>query len=539
MNHTTHLHHSEDSFYREHRLAFAEGEAPNANNAPNAGVPENREAGGEAPADDPEKAGGERVEEADAGSKKAKASVDDMAEKLSAKTNEGADKLTTKEDVMEKMRTDLLSVLTTQLAGRKLGRSADVIRDQVMKTLEQKMNGVPFDEKNPQEYLAKVHTEAEAILRSHPDVVRETTAADAEKGVDSPLTPKELEEAKNQLGSDILKEMKEFLAKGNSEMQQSLTKLWLGAQGFSVDNSVKELKQENLTLANTHRMNTIGRLINVAVLGFTSLKLLKGTGDRIGKSIDEGVAKVIGKTGKPTEGPKVESKEVMEAKITKFNAAQGNHTISLHSDGLHIKSATPRDGEFLERVLDEHQELDFKGKVAEGGYILAPDKLDKLIALISGNGKKKEQWAQNNNMQLQEDGTYKKAGRDGTFSVMKNMTLYWDGAPGGNLIHYADGRPPKIDTAVSMPDFNDPVKVTEYLTKQKDRAENVPATKRQEIVTEMENVANFMNRSAKQLREQIPVTPEAGKEVKMIKAQTWELQEETVRNTIAEIKKIT
>ena len=56
MNHTTHLHHSEDSFYREHRLAFAEGEAPNANNAPNAGVPENREAGGEAPADDPEKA---------------------------------------------------------------------------------------------------------------------------------------------------------------------------------------------------------------------------------------------------------------------------------------------------------------------------------------------------------------------------------------------------------------------------------------------------------------------------------------------------
>jgi len=295
MNTHTHFYHAEDSILMEHRLIFqVAAEAPPE--------PEKADAPGEAPpvgadnpAGDAKGAGVERKGDADDASEKAKkekAAVDIMAENLGIKMEKGADEIENKTDVMAKVKTDLLATLREGLGGEKRTKPPEKIAEDIQRELAK----IPFNPEtdNLMTYLDTVKAKADELLRSHPDIVAATSAVDAEKGVETPLTPQELGEAKKLLSDGTLKTMQEFLAKENKDVQRSLAKLWLGAQGFSVDDSVTELKVENLTIENMHKVEGMGQLINMAVLAFTVLHLLKQKTEELKKTVTDGVNDATG-----------------------------------------------------------------------------------------------------------------------------------------------------------------------------------------------------------------------------------------------------
>jgi len=292
MNTHTHFHHAEDFVPQEHRLIFMGAEAAEAAAAePEDGI-DAPLVGVDDPSKDGEDAGEERKEGADALAKKEEAAIDALAKNLGMKMMEGADAAENRTDVMAKVKADLLATLREGLGGEKRTKPPEKIAEDIRLELAK----IPFDPETDDltTYIETVTAKADQLIRTHPDIVAATSAVDAEKGIETPLTPKELGEAKKLLSDGTLKQMQEFLAKGNKDVQQSLAKLWLGAQGFSVDDSVTELKAENLTVENTHKVEGMGQLISMAVLAFTVLHLLKQKTEELKKTVSDGVKEATG-----------------------------------------------------------------------------------------------------------------------------------------------------------------------------------------------------------------------------------------------------
>lgn len=397
-----------------------------------------------------------------------------------------------------------------------------------------------FDAANPKNFMDQVGNLMQKELDTNAEYKALMTKMDADAEKEQPLTEADKKNIEHLLKNSMLSMAQEATEDPATKTQLSL--LWLRGNGYDLMKGVEQTDANIKNPENYVGTEGMGKFISLIVFYITAMRLLK---QKMTSTLNPKEQKnTNASAGAPPETP-----EMKEQKIKAFNESQKEFQITLEKGELHIEPATPKETEYLSRMLEEHTELGFDGRVATGkngaAFILSPDQFDKLALLLSGEGKKKEEAVQSLDLKVGKDGGYQREGWGGKYTILSNGNVYWSGGKSASGTEYGpqtyENGVWKQQPVVRLTSLDDGPQFMKYLDTQFARAKNVPQEERGAIVKSLEEVASVTDGRAKNSREELQLAPskdDAQNKLTLKKAQTSEMQSEMIRTIIGKIREI-